>query len=108
MQLTLLKGYPDFVGKRATFVGWGNGPVAYNPVTDDLVTLPQPNYYIDAIAGGGTNSVSGNFYVRAQSFGVGPRVKWVLVWYTAAGVQVASGFNLSAEQVQIGGFCGQY
>jgi len=108
MQLTLLRGYPDFVGKRATFVGWENGPASYSQATGDVVTLPQRNYYIDAVNGGATNSVSGNFYVRSQSSGVGPRMTWALIWYTSLGVQVANGVNLSAEQVQIGGNCGQY
>jgi hypothetical protein len=107
MQLTLLKGYPDFVGKRATFVGWENGPASYNQTTGDVLSLPQRNYYIDAV-GGGYNSVSGLYYVRSQSSGVGPRMTWALKWYTAAGVQVGNGVNLSAEQVQIGGNCGQY
>ena len=107
MQLTLLKGYPDFVGKRATFVGWGNGPASYSQTTGDVVRLPQPNYYIDAISSG-TNTVSGTYFVRAQSSGVGPRMTWALFWYLAAGGPVANGTNLSAEQIQIGGNCGQY
>ena len=116
MQLTLLKGYPDFVGKRATFVGYGNGPVLYVPFTagvapaaatgGDPITLPMPNWYIDAIDSGATFTVSGAYFVRAASVGVGPRQKWVLAWFLAAGGP-ASG-NLSAEQIQISGKCGQY
>jgi hypothetical protein len=113
MQLTLLKGYPDFVGKRATFVGWGNGPASYNQTTGDVISLPQRNYYIDAVAGGVnsinlTTGVMGGFYVRAQSSGVGPRMTWALFWFTPAGLPVGNGVNLSGEQVQIGGNCGQY
>jgi hypothetical protein len=107
MQLTLLKGYPDFVGKRATFVGFGNGPASYSQTTGDVVKLPMPNYYIDALASG-VNSVSGNFFVRAQPSGVGPRMTWALFWYAAAGTPVGNGTSLAAEQIQIGGFCGQY
>jgi hypothetical protein len=107
MQLTLLKGYPDFVGKRATFVGWGNGPASYSQTTGDVVTLQPVGFRIDALAGG-VNSVSGNFYVRSQSSGVGARMTWALYWYTSAGVQVANGVNLAAEQIQVGGNCGQY
>lgn len=107
MQLTLLKGYPDFVGKRATFVGWENGPVSYSQTTGDIVTLPLPNYYIDAILGG-VNTVSGTYYVRPAPVGVGPRQTWTLFWYTAAGASVANAVNLSAEKLQVGGLCGQY
>jgi hypothetical protein len=108
MQLTLLKGYPDFVGKRATFVGWGNGPAVYHQATGDVVTLPMPNYYIDALFGG-VNSVSGAYFVRAQSVGVGARQKWALFWYTAAGASVPdNSVLLAGEQIQIGGLCGQY
>jgi hypothetical protein len=118
MQLTLLKGYPDFVGKRATFVGFGNGPASYTQFVPavapavgtggDPVTVPLPNYYIDAIDGSGATA-SGTYYFRPVSLGVGPRQKWALIWYvTATNAQVAAAFNLSAEQVQIGGKCGQY
>jgi len=119
MQLTLLRGYPDFVGKRATFVGWGNGPASYVQMTaatapaaatgGDPVSIGRPNYYIDSLDGGGACTVSGTYNVRAVSSGVGPRQTWRLVWYvTASGAQVGAGVNLSAEQIQIGGKCGQY
>jgi hypothetical protein len=117
MQLTLLKGYPDFVGKRATFVGYGSGPASYTQFTaatapavgtgGDPVALPLPNYYIDTL--GSATTVSGTYYVRPASSGVGPRQRWALVWYvTATNAQVAAAVNLSAEQLQIGGLCGQY
>jgi hypothetical protein len=108
MQLTLLRGYPDFVGKRATFVGFGNGPASYNATTGDIVKLPQPNYYIDAIESGAL-TVSGTYFVRAKPSGVGPRMTWALFWFsTAGGGAVSAGTPLSAEQIQIGGNCGQY
>jgi hypothetical protein len=108
MQLTLLKGYPDFVGKRATFVGYGNGPASYSQTTGDPVAVPLPNWYIDAIDGT-PNSASGTYFVRAQPAGVGARQAWKLIWYlTASGAQVSNAVNLSAEQIQIGGKCGQY
>jgi hypothetical protein len=109
MQLTLLKGYPDFVGKRATFVGFGSGPASYSPTTGDLITLPMPNFYIDAIAGGTINSVSGLNFAKVQPSGVGPRMKWTLFWFvTSTGAPVGSGVSLATEQLQFGGFCGQY
>jgi hypothetical protein len=119
MQLSLLKGYPDFVGKRATFVGYGSGPASYVQYTaatapaagsgGDPLTLPLPNYYIDSVDSSGQSTVSGTYYVRMATSGVGPRQKWALIWYvTATNAQVAAAVNLSAEQVQIGGKCGQY
>jgi hypothetical protein len=107
MQLTLLKGYPDFVGKRAIFVGWENGPPSYVQATGDIITLPLPNYYIDALFGG-VQTVDGLYQVRAEPTGVGARKTWALIWYTVAGATVANGVNLSGSQIQIGGMCGQY
>jgi hypothetical protein len=108
MQLTLLKGYPDYVGRRATFVGYGTGPASYSQATFDPLTIPLPNWYIDAV-GSSVNSVSGTYYVRSQPAGIGARQAWVLVWYvTATNAQVANAVNLSAEKIQIGGNCGQY
>jgi hypothetical protein len=108
MLLTLLKGYPDFVGKRATFVGFGTGPTSYSQTTGDVVSLPLPNYYIDAI-GGAPLSVSGTYYVRAQPAGTGARQAWTLHWYvTSTNNEVAAAVNLSAEKIQIPGNCGQY
>jgi hypothetical protein len=108
MLLNLLKGYPDFVGKRATFVGYGNGPASYSQTGGDVVQFPLPNYYIDCITSS-VNSVSGTYFVRAQPAGTGARRTWGLYWYTASsGAPVGNGVSLAAEQVQIGGFCGQY
>src|SRR3974390_2700929 len=104
MQLTLLKGYPDFVGKRATFVGFGSGPASYTqlvqataPATTatggDPLTLPLPNYYIDAVDSAGI-TVSGKYYVRAVSSGVGARQAWRLVWYVTTGnLEVGAAVN---------------
>jgi hypothetical protein len=119
MQLTLLKGYPDFVGKRATFVGYGNGPASYTQFTaatapaagagGDPLTFPLPNYYIDSVDSNGQTTVSGTYYIRAVSSGVGPRQRWTLIWIVAAtNAQAGAAANLSAEQIQIGGKCGQY
>lgn len=108
MQLTLLKGYPDFVGKRAIFVGYGSGPASYNSTTGDPVAMPLPNWYIDMIDGG-ANTVSGTYFVRAQPAGTGARQAWALFWYaTSNATPVNNATNLSAEKIQIGGKCGQY
>lgn len=118
MQLTFLKGYPDFIGKRAVFVGFGTGPASYTQVTaatapaaatgGDTLILPLPNYYIDAVESG-TLTVSGTYYVRAVSSGTGARRTWALMWFvTSTNAQVAAAVNLSSESIQIGGHLGQY
>ncbi len=85
MQLTLLHGYPDFTGLRATFAGYGNGPSSY--VTGgDTLTLPLYEYYIDAVFGS-EYTVSGNYKVTPIPSGVGPRQTWSLKWSpTGAGL----------------------
>jgi hypothetical protein len=111
MVLNVLYGlYPDFVGRRAIIVGNGTGPALY--VTGgDTVTLNLPNYYIDALAGE-VLTVSGNYYVRPIPSAVGPRAVWKLKWYYATGAsantEVTASTVLSSEQLQIGGFCGQF
>lgn len=81
MNLTLLKGYPDFVGKRATFAGYGNGPSSYVTGGDPLV-LPLYNYYTDAVFSP-VYSVSGNYQVMPIPAAVGPRQAWKLKWMPA-------------------------
>jgi hypothetical protein len=88
MQLTLLHGYPDFVGKRATWCGYGNGPSSLL-AAGDLVKLPCFGYYIDAIAGS-FRSVSGIYDVIAQPAAVGARASWSLIWRFATTGSVAS------------------
>ena len=108
MQITFLKGYPDFVGKRATFVGFGNGPASYSQTTGDVVTIPLSNWYIDAV-GGGVMSVSGTYFVRSQAAGTGARQAWTLHWYASSGgAEVSNAVNLSAEKLQLSGNIGQY
>ena len=108
MQLTLLKGYPDFVGKRATFVGFGTGPASYSQTTGDVIQFPLTNWYIDAI-NGSPMTVSGTYFVRPQPAGTGARQAWTLHWFvTSSGNEVGNATNLSAEKLQIGGAVGQY
>ena len=113
MQLTFVKPYPDFIGKRSAFVAYGNGPASY--VTGgDLVTsatgqaLGGPfDYYFDAI--GVDLSISGTYYGHAIAAGVGSRQTWKIKWFvTATNAEVAAAVNLSAEQLTIFGFGGQY
>ncbi len=114
MILTFLNGYPDYVGYRQLFAGYGNGPASY--VTGgDPVTLENNRRYIDVLFGGAL-SLSGNYYVRAIPAATGARQNWKVVWYYAPGNtvggtannQVTAAANLSGETVQMGGFCGQW
>jgi hypothetical protein len=83
MILQLMQGYPDFMGLRKAFAGYGSGPSSYSPTTGDVLTLSDPRVYIDAVFGG-VMSVSGNYYVRSQVVtAVGERQSWTLHWFNA-------------------------
>jgi hypothetical protein len=100
--------YPDFIGRRAILVGKGTGPTTYSQTTGDVVSLVLWNYYIDAIPGG-IQSVSGNYWVQPRPAAIGVRQTWSLFWFvTSTGLQVANGFNLSAESLQLAAFIGQF
>lgn len=105
-QLTLLKGYPDYIGKRLAWCGDQSGPNPY--VTGgDPTALPQYQNYIDSIHG--SISLSGTYYVRALPSGSGARATWKLKWIVAAtNTEVANGVDLSAETVRLDGFGGVY
>lgn len=109
MQLSLLRGYPDRIGKRFAFVGNGKGPSSYTQYANggDVVSgLPFQNY-IDSIAP--AVSVSGTYVVYPIPKTVGARQTWALKWVTiSTGTEVAASTNLSAESVQLGGFGGVY
>ena len=110
MQITLLKGYPDMVGRRRIFCGYGTGPTSYNATTGDVLVVPGYETYIDAVFGG-VQSVSGTYTIQVRPSLGGPRGTWSLHWFvTATGAEVTtvSATNLSAETVQIGFFGGQY
>lgn len=79
MQLTLLHGYPDLIGKRSAWCGYGNGPKSYVPLTGDPLVVPQFQYYIDNV-NGSVMSVSGNYQIIAKPSGVGPRQTWAAIW----------------------------
>ena len=114
MQLTCLHGYPDKIGRRFAFSAYGNGPKSYtntgtNATSGDIVSPAGLgfNRYIDCLIG--DLSVSGTYYVHAQSAGVGARQTWRLRWFvTSTNAEVANGVDLSAEQVQVSGFGGDY
>jgi hypothetical protein len=111
MQITFLKGYPDYVGKRFVFVAYGSGPASYVQVTatggGDPLVLPVYGAYLDFV--GGATSVSRTYTLRPVPVAVGNRPSYRLQWIVVAtGLEVAGGVNLSAESAQIGGFGGVY
>jgi hypothetical protein len=110
MILTMVNGYPDYIGYRQAFAGYGTGPKSYDATTGDVVTLSNNRRFIDVLFGG-VQSLSGTYTVFARPSGSGERQTWALHWFTTANmteVTTVSATNLSAETVQIGGFCGQF
>jgi hypothetical protein len=93
MQLTYLHGYPDRIGKRFAFAGYGNGLASYT-TGGDLIVLPSYDNYVDAVFGP-VYSVSGNYLVTPIPSGYGPRQTWKLKWSPAtesdAGVPLTLG-----------------
>ena len=109
MILTMVNGYPDFIGYRQSFCGSGAGPASYSQTTGDPLTLSNNRRFIDDVASGWKLSLSGNYYVRPWVQVAGERQAWTLLWYvTATNAQVANGINLAAETVVLSGFCGQF
>jgi hypothetical protein len=86
MYLNLLKGYPDFIGKRKAFAGYGNGPSSYVHGVGDPLVFPVYDHYIDSVAGT-VLSLSGNYYTIAVPSGVGPRQNWNLLWLPTVNTQ---------------------
>lgn len=82
MQVTFLHGYPDYVGKRFTFAGYGNGPASYVAAGDPVV-LPRYGNYVDIVFP--ARSVSNLYAIAAAPTGYGPRQTWNLFWVTLAG-----------------------
>ncbi len=95
--------YPDFVGRRALFVGNGTGPA--NSTAADPVSLALPNYYIDAILGGA--STDGTYYVVGVPNGVGPRATWSLYYYATSNSAKQTG-NLTTETFVVSAIVGQF
>lgn len=110
MNITYFQGYPDRVGRRFNWAGYGNGPASYT-TGGDPVALPGFQEQIDTVDTNGILTVSGTYTVRAiPSIGNGPRRTWKLKWYTAAAPQteVSAATNLSAEVLVISGKGGTY
>ena len=107
MILNLLNGYPDRVGKRFTYAGWGLGPTSYSQTTSDPIALPGYQHYIDSMHV--SPSVSGTFYARSIPSGKGPRATFKIKYYVAStNAEVANAVNLSAEIFNVSGLGGTY
>lgn len=115
MQLTLLKGYPDMVGRRRIFCGYGSGPTSYNSTTGDVISSVGYEVYFDNVFDTAIDP-TGNLYAKAVPSAVGPRATWALRWYYAstntlgktANTEVTNGTNISAYSLQVAAFGGQY
>ena len=108
MQLTLLKGYPDLIGRRMAFCGYGTGPTSYNSTTGDTITIPGYERYIDIVLEAAEDP-TGTYYAVARPSAVGARATWSLFWFTASNsTPVSNATNLSAYSLQIAGFMGEY
>jgi len=97
--------YPEFVGRRGTFVGNGTGPASYVPVTGDPVTLALPNYYIDALCDG-VESTDGKYNLQVYPAASGTRQQWYARWFYVGNTQGVDG--VSASAVGSGGTPGTY
>ena len=109
MDITLLKGYPDLVGRRFVWAGSTVGPASYT-TGGNSIALPGFQDQIDSIDSSGGLSVSGTYTYRAIPSGAGPRATWKLKIYTAAAPQteVSNATDLSAETFAISGKGGRY
>jgi len=98
--------YPDFVGKRAIFTGYGTGPVSSSNTVGDVLSVALPSYYVDAFLDGA--SIDGLYTVIGFPTAITPRSPINLFYYTKAGAQVTPGTNLSGSTFMISCFVGQY
>lgn len=101
--------YPDFVGKRAIFVGSSAGPTAptNSAATADVISLAVPNYYIDAVLSG--ESTDGTTYLVAFPYqSVGPRATWKAFYFTYGSAAAINGTDLSSKTFVVSAFVGQY
>jgi len=111
MILTMVNGYPDYIGYRQAFAGYGTGPASY--VTGgDPVTLSNNRRFIDIAFP--TITLDQSYFLVPYPAATGERQVWTVKWYYAKSslgtvwTEVSSGTNLSAETAQMGGFCGQF
>lgn len=94
MQLTLFQGYPDRVGRRFIWAGYGTGPLSYAATGDSLV-LPLFNNYIDVAFAALTDS--GAYWVTPLPSGLGPRASWVLLYSGVLGTVASVAQNVAGS-----------
>lgn len=120
MQVTLLHGYPDLVGRRRIYVANGKGPVSYTqwatgtpPTGGDPITGLPFQTYIDSIPGVAI-STDGTIIAIPQAYGTGARQTWVWRYFAFANTSPAiggeqnTGTNLSSKSFQFFFVGGQY
>ncbi len=108
MQLQMLSGYPDMVGRRRTFCGYGTGPSSYSRTTGDVVVAPGYEVYFDEVFNT-PQDPTGTYYAQARPSKVGPRATWSLHWIVVAtGAEVDNAVDLSTYSLQVAAFGGQY
>jgi len=101
--------YPDFVGKRAIFVGTGAGPTAptNSAATADVITLALSNYYIDCVLSGSSTDGT-TFMVAFPYLSAGPRATWKAFYFTVGTAAPINGTDLSAKTFVVSAFVGQF
>lgn len=108
MQLSLLKGYPDLIGRRQAFCGSGAGPSSYSQTTGDVVAVTGYEKYFD-IVHNTPQDPTGTYYAQARPSAVGPRATWSLHWFVVStGAEVADSTDLSTYSLQVDGLMGEY
>lgn len=107
MDITLYHGYPDLVGKRSMWAGYGSpGVYATGGVSINILAY---QYYIDSVDSSGILSVSGNYWGRAIPSGKGPRATWKFKLYAVGSfTEVTNATDLSAETFVLSGKGGTY
>lgn len=114
MQLNYLKGYPDRIGKRFAWCGYGTGPKSYvGGVTGgDPITLPSFDNYVDTVESSGILDLSGLYIVFFYPSLVGSRPTWYARWFSfttsGVGAEVTNATNLSTKSIQISGLGGVF
>ena len=101
--------YPDFVGKRATFVGTGTGPSAptNSAATADVISLALPNYYIDAVLSGSSTDGT-TFLIAFPYLSTGPRATWKAFYFTFGTAAPINGTDLSGKTFVVSALVGQF
>jgi hypothetical protein len=105
MQLTFFPGYPDLMGRKQAFVGFGLGPAVYNSTTGDPIVLPGYETYVDVVLEVPIDP-TGTYYGVAQPSFNGPRATWGIHYFAKlTGTEVANASTaLAAISFIVSGF----